>query len=159
MLITGDSMLNGIEESRLQMKFDVKLRAFSGANTEDMHSYLKPLLKKEPTTVILHIGTNDATENGIDSDKLVKRILDLQEEIEKMVLGCKAIISLPIRRNDSLKADKILSDVCEKIISLKLDIINNSNIMNEQLGRRGLHLNQYGNARFAQTLINKLRYV
>ena len=57
-------MLNGIEESKLQMKFDVKLRAFSGANTEDMHSYLKSLLKKEPTTVILHIGTNGATENG-----------------------------------------------------------------------------------------------
>ena len=158
-LITGDSMLNGIEESKLQMKFDVKLRAFSGANTEDMHSYLKPLLKKEPTTVILHIGTNDSTENGIDSDKLVKRILDLKDEIEKMVHGCKVIISLPIRRNDNPKANKILSDVREKIISLKLDTINNTNIMNEQLGRRGLHLNQHGNARFAQNLINKLRYV
>ena len=158
-LITGDSMLNGIEESKLQMKCDVKLRAFSGATTEDMHSYLKPLLKKEPSTVILHIGTNDATENGIDSDQLVKRILDLKDEIEKMVHGCKVIISLPIRRNDNLKANKILSDVREKIISLKLDTINNTNIMNEQLGRRGLHLNQHGNARFAQNLINKLRYV
>ena len=76
-----------------------------------------------------------------------------------MVLGCKVIISLPIRRNDNLKANKILSDVREKIISLKLDTINNSNIMNEQLGRRGLHLNQHGNARFAQNLVNKLRYI
>ena len=159
MLITGDSMLNGIEESKLQMKFNVKLRAFSGATTEDMHSYLKPLLKKEPTTVILHIGTNDATENGIDSDTLVKRILDLKDEIETNVHGCKVIISLPIRRKDNLKANKILSDVREKIISLKLDTINNSNIADEQLGRRGLHLNQHGNARFAQNLINKLRYV
>ena len=112
-------------------------------------------MKKEPSTVILHIGINDATENGIDSDKLVKRILDLKEEIEKMVLGCKIIISRPIRRNDNLKANKIFSDVREKIISLKLDTINNSNIMNEQLCRRGLHLN----ARFAQNLVNKLRYV
>ena len=159
MLITGDSMLNGIEETKLQMKFDVKLRAFSGATTEDMHSYLKPLLKKEPTTVILHIGTNDATENGIDSDTLVKRILDLKDEIETNVHGCKVIISLPIRRKDNLKANKILSDVREKIISLKLDTINNSNIADEQLGRRGLHLNQHANARFAQNLINKLRYV
>ena len=67
-LITGDSMLNGIDESKLQMKCDVKVRPFSGAITEDMHSYLKALLKKGPTTVFLHIGTNDATENEIDSN-------------------------------------------------------------------------------------------
>ena len=36
--IMGDSMSNGIEGSKLQMKLEVKLRAFSGANTEDMHS-------------------------------------------------------------------------------------------------------------------------
>ena len=83
MLITGDSMLNGIDESKLQMKFGVKVRPFSGATTEDMHSYLKPLLKKGPTTVFLHIGTNDVTENGIDSDSLVKIILHLKEAIEE----------------------------------------------------------------------------
>ena len=53
------------------MKFYVKLKAFFGATTEDMHSYLKPLLK-EPTTVVLHIGTNDATKSGIHSDTYVK---------------------------------------------------------------------------------------
>ena len=45
------------------MKLDVQLTAFSGATTDDTHSYLKPLLMKEPTTVVLHIGTNNATEN------------------------------------------------------------------------------------------------
>ena len=158
-LITGDSMLNNIDESKLQMKCDVKVRPFSGATTEDMHSYLKPLLKKGPTTVFLHIGTNDATANGIDSDSLVKRILHLKEEIEKSVDGCKVILSLPIRRRDNIKANEILSEVCDKIMALKLDLINNNNIMHEQLGRRGLHLNQHGNARFALNLINKLRYV
>ena len=159
MLITGDSMLNGIEEAKLQTRHNVKVRPFSGATTEDMRSYLLPLLKKEPTTVILHIGTNDATENGMDSDILISRILDLKAEIEKTVNGCKVILSLPMRRKDNTKANKILMEVCDKIIALKLDIMNNSNIMNDQLGRRGLHLNQHGNARFAQNLLNKLQCV
>ena len=124
-----------------------------------MRSYLLPLLKKEPTTVILHIGTNDATENGMDSDILISRILDLKAEIEKTVNGCKVILSLPMRRKDNNKANKILMEVCEKIITLKLEIINNSNTMVDQLGRRGLHLNQPGNARFAQNLLNKLQCV
>ena len=159
MLITSDSMLNGIDESKLQMKCDVKVRSFSGATTEDMHSYLKSLLKKGPTTVFLHIAKNDATENGIDSDSLVKRIQHLKEEIEKSVDGCKVILSLPIRRRDNIKANNNLLEVCDKIRSLKLDTINSKNIMHEQLGRRGLHLNQHGNVRFALNLINKLRYV
>ena len=120
---------------------------------------LKTLLKKRPTTVFLHIGTNDAIEQGIDSNSLVKRILHLKEEIEKSVDRCKLIISLPIRRRVNMKANNILLDVYDNIMSLKVDTMNNNNIMHEQLGRRGLHLNQHGNARFALNLINKLRYV
>ena len=40
-------MLNGIDESKLKMKCDVKVRPFSGATTEDMHSYLKTPLKEK----------------------------------------------------------------------------------------------------------------
>ena len=100
-LINGDSMLTGIDEGRLQIRNSVKLRPFSGASTEDMRSYLKPLLNKDPSVVILHVGTNDSTENGIDSDTIVSRILSLKAEIEKIVDGCKVILSLPIRRRDS----------------------------------------------------------
>ena len=152
-------MLTGIDEGRLQIRNNVKLRPFSGASTEDMRSYLKPLLNKDPSVVILHVGTNDFTENGIDSDTIVSRILSLKAEIEKIVDGCKVILSLPIRRRDSDRANKILAEVCEKITVMKLDFINNSNIMSEHLGRRGLHLNQYGKSRFAQNLLKKLRHI
>ena len=157
-LITGDSMLTGIDEGRLQARHNVKLRPFSGASTEDMTSYLKPLMNKEPSVVILHVGTNDATENGIDSDAIVSRILSLKAEIEKSVVGCRVILSLPIRRKDNNKENKILAVVCEKMTLLKLDIINNNNIMDDHLGPRGLHFNQYGKSRFAQNLLNKLRH-
>ena len=42
-LITGDSILNNIEESTLRTKFNVRVRAFSGADVKDMYDYLKPL--------------------------------------------------------------------------------------------------------------------
>ena len=42
-LITGDSLLNGLQESRLNgKKHVVKVSAFSGADIEDMYSYLSP---------------------------------------------------------------------------------------------------------------------
>ena len=38
---------------------DVKVHSFSGAKTEDMTDFLKPLLKKKPAHLIIHAGTND----------------------------------------------------------------------------------------------------
>ena len=58
-------MLTGIDEGRLQIRNSVKLRPFSGASTENIRSYLKPLLNKESSFIILRIGTNDSIENGI----------------------------------------------------------------------------------------------
>ena len=65
----------------------------------------------------------------------------------------------PFVERTTSKPNKILAEVCEKMALLKLDIINNNNIMDDHLGRRGLHLNQYGKSRFAQNLLNKLWHV
>ena len=37
----------------------VKVHSFPGATVSDMEDYLKPLMKKRPSIVILHFGTND----------------------------------------------------------------------------------------------------
>ena len=37
----------------------VKVHSFSGATTEDMESYLIPLINKKPDHVLLHVGTNN----------------------------------------------------------------------------------------------------
>ena len=75
-LITNDSMLTGIDEGRLHTRNSVTLRPFSRASTEeDMSTYLTSLLNTEASVIILHVGTNDSTENGIDSDAIFSRIL------------------------------------------------------------------------------------
>ena len=54
-------MVGGIDENRLATgKHKVKVRYFAGPRTGDMYDYMKPLLRKLPDYVILHIGTNDA---------------------------------------------------------------------------------------------------
>jgi len=58
-LITGSSILLGVEENRLK-KYKAKVRPFPGATVDDMFDYLIPLLKKEPTNIILQIGSNDS---------------------------------------------------------------------------------------------------
>ena len=56
--IAGDSILQhvyGWELSNAKQRVSVK--SFSGSTAEDMKDYLKPLIRKKPDTIILHVGT------------------------------------------------------------------------------------------------------
>ena len=60
-LIVEDSMISGIDQKLLSIKGRiVKVQSFPEATINDMYDYIKPLLKKAPANVILHVGTNDA---------------------------------------------------------------------------------------------------
>ena len=51
-LITGDSMLCGIEEKRLPKQFNVKVRPHQGANICDMYDHINPYLRKKQNTLL-----------------------------------------------------------------------------------------------------------
>ena len=75
-LVTGDTMLGHIDETRMSRKFKVKVRPFPGAKTEDMFHYLVLLLEKIPDYVILHVGTNNAMD--YEASNIVKKILQVK---------------------------------------------------------------------------------
>ena len=58
-LIVGDSMLAGIVEKRISGNKSVKVRLFPSATTHGMYDLLKPLLKKNPENIILHVDVVD----------------------------------------------------------------------------------------------------
>ena len=62
--IVGDSIMSGIREELLKTdKHNVKVRFFRGGTIEDMEDNIKPILKREPDYIILHVGTNNATNS------------------------------------------------------------------------------------------------
>ena len=61
--IVNDSMVNGIDEKKLQKHGNVKVFYFSSARINDMNRHLIPIISKRPDYLILHVGTNDATTN------------------------------------------------------------------------------------------------
>ncbi len=62
--LVGDSLLHGIHERGLTNKqTNVKVKAHGGATTRDMLDHIKPALRRQPDTIIVHCGTNDLTAN------------------------------------------------------------------------------------------------
>ena len=99
-----------------------------------MYHYLKPILNKKPDYLIVHIGTND-TQN-YSSQEIVDEILNLKLFIKKELPESKITISLLINRNDNAKANEILKHVNKQLSQLQIDVLDNSNITVDHLGKK-----------------------
>ena len=76
----------------------VKVHSFSGATTEDMESYLIPLINKKPDHILLHVGTNNL---AIDTPEvIVEKLLRLVNMITSKDIQCS--VSELIIRDDTL---------------------------------------------------------
>lgn len=154
-LITGDSMLVGIDEKGISPNNDVKVRSFPGAKVEDMTDYIKPLLKKRPDRIILHVGTNNTKDES--SRSILEKMLLIKDVINTALPACQVIISNIVKRNDDAKAKVTITNLNKHLEELNLDIINNGNIDSDCLGKKGLHLNKKGNGKLAVNFIRGIR--
>ena len=94
-LIVRDSVLSGVEERRISKRHrNVKVKNFPGATMITCTIILllkKPLLKKYPDNIILHVRTNNTVN---DPSKLVLgKLLDLKKFIENTLPERKIAIS------------------------------------------------------------------
>ena len=93
-LITGDSILSGVRESKMSKRRLIKVRYFPGARIPYMFFSLVPLLHKKPDKMILHIGTNDST--FYSATETVEKIGKLKKYILEQLTTVKSVISTPI---------------------------------------------------------------
>ena len=82
----------------------------------------------------------------------MKTIIEIDPKI-------KIIFSSVVQRFDNDKQPKVVGlnkDLQALCKNLNLDFIDNSNIVNNHIGQRGLHLNRSGKARLALNLKVKM---
>ena len=65
-LIAGDSMINGINKKCISTNFkSVKVRCFRGVTIDDMYFNLISLLRKKLVVLVLHLGTNNSSNETL----------------------------------------------------------------------------------------------
>ena len=75
--IVDDSIMSGIKEELLKTdKHNLKVRFFRCGTIEDMEDNIKPILKREPDYIILHVGTNNAT--NLTARDILDKLLQLK---------------------------------------------------------------------------------
>ena len=132
-VIVGDSIINGVIEEIISKKDrPVKVRNFPGDTVADMEYYR--------SNIILHVGTNDA--NNLPSGTVLDSIFKLQALVKDNLPTCGVFMSTPTLRTDHGKAKITTRQLTKRLLQLKIETINNSNINVRQLGGKCLHLNQ-----------------
>ena len=85
-------MLSGTVERRIsKWERKVKVKNFLGATIDGMYGYIKPLLKKIPTNMMLPVWTNNSVNQS--SKVALGRLLDLEKFNENILPESNVIIS------------------------------------------------------------------
>ena len=146
-------MLHEIDENRLSGAKPnlAKVMIFRGATINDMKDFLKLYLKCSRTNIILHVGINDS------SRAILNKLLSLKNFIHTELPESNVILSNIINRPDSSIARLKISNFNRHLNCLKIDTIDNDNILSEHLNGSSLHLNRHGKGKLDMNLIKKLR--
>ena len=85
-----------------------------------MYNYLKPILKRHPEFLILHIGTNDTSK--YTPNEIVDRVLALKRFVVSQNKECKVIVSTLTMRVDNSKNGNAVQKVNEILKELNIPL-------------------------------------
>ena len=150
--IAGDSMLNYIEGQKLSNRTKAtKVHSFPGATSEDMLDFIRPLAYRNPGSIIVHAGTNDLTE--LTTKEILENYLDIMATIKEINPEIKIVFSSVIQRHNDISLQPRIYDLNNQMREYcnkhKAGFIDNSNIKDNHIGLKGLHLNRSRKARLA----------
>ena len=81
--MTDDSILNSMNEKGLSKSHSVNVKSYPGATSEDILDKINNLLKVKPDCLLVHVGTNDLTNN-----------MNLLNSVKKMVKKVKNFVQI-----------------------------------------------------------------
>ena len=107
----------------------VKVHSFSGATASEMEYFIKPLLERKPSHVIIHCGTNDLAQ-GASCNEVIQWITNLIRNIVNN--GMTSSVSMLTKRTDGLyPLVNQVNNLLEKAFKSEahVDIINNYKLL------------------------------
>ena len=149
-IICGDSILNGVDGDGISTKKNRTIvRCFPGATSDDMKDFVKPLAKKKPDKMILHVGTNDIFKEI----NTIENLSIILAEIRKESPNTEIFVSNLCIRQDKPNVSKYINDLNNRLKHFcdlnNIENISHENIDSTCLSKRKLHLNQKGTKRLA----------
>ena len=120
----------------------------------DIVNEIDEVLKGKPESLIIHIGTNDPTNNINLLTNVKKIVYKVKKTSPDTVLSFSDMVFRKDKKNiEKMRADtnSSLKNFCKQ---KNIKLILNDNLKEERLGIKKLHLNRKGNTVFSRNLLN-----
>ena len=124
-----------------------------------MEDYIKPILRKQPNRIIMHVGTNDLKH--LSAKRVAEGITNLGTQINEDSPETSIAISSVLPRTDdpslstkAIEANKLIKAVCTRN---NWAFIDHKTINSSCLNLRGLHLNRKGTSTIAKNISNYIK--
>ena len=130
------------------------VKPFPGATITDMEDFVKPLTRRTPDKMVLHVGTNDLM-NGtpkVIADSVVNLVAQVKEDSPNTAIGVSAILVRSDNNDLAVKALQVNVILNEYCLRNNIPFLNNTNIDTTHLNYKGLHLNKQGTSVLQQNL-------
>ena len=159
-VIAGDSIVKNIIGPKMNADDSNHyyiVKPFPGATVADMEDFVKPLTRRSPDKMILHVGTNDLRSHAtpkIIADSIVNIVTQIREDSPGTAVGISAILVRNDNKDLAAKASQtnnILKSYCSRN---RIPYLSNSNMNASHLNMRGLHLNRQGSLVLQQNLLD-----
>ena len=116
----GDSIIKNIQGWRLStLQNHVVVKSFAGATSTDMEDYLRPIIRKEPHKINLHVETNDISHQP--ASRVAQGIANLGTQIVQDSPATSIVISSILPRTYKpelskkvIEANKLLQAFCDQ---------------------------------------------
>ena len=104
--IVGDSILKNLQGRKISRSAKVKISSFPGCTTMDMRDHIKPILRKNPDAIVIHVGTNSLRSSASVRD-CAEEIVNLATMISNESSADLAISGIIPRSDDESLAVKV----------------------------------------------------
>ncbi|XP_028412624.1 uncharacterized protein LOC114535523 [Dendronephthya gigantea] len=159
-VIAGDSIVKNIIGPKMNAEdpnhyFIVK--PFPGATVTDMEDFVKPLTRRTPDKMILHVGTNDLRSHctpKVIADSIVNIVTQVKEDSPGTDVGISAILVRSDNHDLTVKATQVNNILKGYCIRNKIPFLSNSNMNESHLNTKGLHLNRQGSLALQQNFLD-----
>ena len=121
-----------------------------------MADYIKPIIRKKPNKLVLHVGTNNL-KNCENPTTCAKDIIQLGKSINRSIPETKIIISGLITRADeeilASKVNEVNAMLKQSCLEKNWAFIEHDNITSQHLNKSKLHLNKQGTSLYWHAIL------
>ena len=170
-LLTGDSLLNNVDEQKMRRDAFVRVRNHPGATMQDMIDHVRAHTRHvSHDAAIILAGANDVSINNMDSNKnkpklatedhLTTLIRELKQQLPN---GAPITVCQMIVRDDNAKAASDAKELNAKFKMIaqreQVEFLETKQFKKEHLGKKGLHPSASGVHKLSEILRDHIKKI